>query len=58
VLDLEIGKRICFVKINQVVTKSDPNIPNSLKVLLVFNLHFLALLDILVQNELLFNVFA
>jgi hypothetical protein len=38
--------------------KIDPNIPNSLKILLVFNLHFLALLDILVRSELLFNVLA
>jgi hypothetical protein len=28
VFDLEIGKRIWFTKTNQVVTKSDPNMPN------------------------------
>jgi hypothetical protein len=38
--------------------KSDPNMPNSLKILLVFNLHLWALLDMLVWNELLFNVLA
>jgi hypothetical protein len=26
--DLEIGKRICFAKTNQVVAKKDPNMPN------------------------------
>jgi hypothetical protein len=28
VFDLEIGKRILFAKTNQVVAKSDPNMPN------------------------------
>jgi hypothetical protein len=28
VFDLEIGKRIWFAKTNQVVAKSDPNMPN------------------------------
>jgi hypothetical protein len=28
VCDLEIGKRIYFAKTNQVVAKSDPNMPN------------------------------
>jgi hypothetical protein len=28
VFDLEIGKRIWFAKINQVVAKNDPNMPN------------------------------
>jgi hypothetical protein len=28
VFDLEIGKRIWFTKTNQVVAKSDPNMPN------------------------------
>jgi hypothetical protein len=28
VFDLEIGKRILFAKTNQVVPKSDPNMPN------------------------------
>jgi hypothetical protein len=28
VFDLEIGKRIWFEKINQVVAKNDPNMPN------------------------------
>jgi hypothetical protein len=28
VFDLEIGKRICFAKTNQVVAKNDPNMPN------------------------------
>jgi hypothetical protein len=28
VFDLEIGKRIGFTKTNQVVAKSDPNMPN------------------------------
>jgi hypothetical protein len=31
VLDLEIGKRIWFAKINQVVAKNDPNMPNPKK---------------------------
>ena len=30
--------------------KSDPNMPNSLKTLLVFNLHFWVLIDMLVRN--------
>jgi hypothetical protein len=29
VFDLEIGKRIWFAKTNQVVAKSDPNMPNN-----------------------------
>ena len=29
VFDLEIGKRIGFAKTNQVVAKSDPNMPNT-----------------------------
>jgi hypothetical protein len=28
VFDLDIGKRIWFAKTNQVVAKSDPNMPN------------------------------
>jgi hypothetical protein len=38
--------------------KGDPNMPNSIKILLVFNLHFLVFLDTLVRKELLFNVLA
>jgi hypothetical protein len=29
VFDVEIGKRIWFTKTNQVVAKSDPNMPNT-----------------------------
>jgi hypothetical protein len=36
VFDLEIGKRIWFAKINQVVTKNDPNMPNLSKENLIF----------------------
>jgi hypothetical protein len=37
VFDLEIGKRIWFAKTNQVVAKSDPNMPNHKKNNLVLN---------------------
>jgi hypothetical protein len=37
VFDLEIGKWIWFAKTNQVVAKSDPNMPNYNKNNLVFN---------------------
>jgi hypothetical protein len=36
--------------------KSDPNMPNLLMILFVFNLLFLALLDMLVQSKSLFDV--
>jgi hypothetical protein len=39
VFDLEIGKRIWFAKTNQVVAKSDPNMPNYSKNNMVFNLN-------------------
>jgi hypothetical protein len=39
VFDLEIGKRIWFAKTNQVVAKSDPNMPNYSKNNLFFNLN-------------------
>jgi hypothetical protein len=52
VFDLEIGKWIWFIKTNQVVAKSDPNMPNhKQKINLVFNCIdvalFLLLFDVL-----------
>jgi hypothetical protein len=44
VFDLEIGKRIWFAKTNQVVAKSDPNMPNYSKKQL--DLHFELMLHI------------
>jgi hypothetical protein len=42
VLDLEIGKRILFAKTNQVVAKSDPNMPDHKQK--QFSLHFALML--------------
>jgi hypothetical protein len=52
VFDLEIGTRILFAKINQVVAKNDPNMPNLNQKQFLFSsalmLHFyLLLFDVL-----------
>jgi hypothetical protein len=58
VFDIRDRKKNMFSENKPSGGKSDPNMPNSLKILLVFNLHFWALLDMLVLNELLFDVLA
>ena len=49
VFDLEIGKRIQIPKTNQVVAKSDPNMPNYKQNNLVFNCIDVALLLLLLD---------
>jgi hypothetical protein len=49
VFDLEIGKRIQIAKTNQVVAKSDPNMPNYKQNNLVFNCIDVALLLLLLD---------
>jgi hypothetical protein len=58
VSDIRDKKKNLFCENKPSGGKSDPNMPNSIKILLVFNLHFLVFLDTLFRNELLFNVLA